>query len=190
MDKMTKKQGWAIFCITGYDVRSCEITKEEASKLIGSLNEGSTFEPEKYPGAILKRSTNGRAKKQTKTTFKKIWDEAVRAGEEAVKKCKPTPMVVAQHENMLDDSSPIEEAYYVEGGVCGFAWVRIKPATQSFAKWAKENEIGRTDSYAGGLIIGCHGGGQSYERNMAEAYSVADVLNKHGIKCNAEGRLD
>ena len=41
--------------------------------------------------------------------YKELVIKAHNAGMEALEKSVPTPMVVSQHENMLDDNSPVKE---------------------------------------------------------------------------------
>lgn len=48
-----------------------------------------------------------------KTEFQQWLDEANKAGEEAVKAIKPTPMVVQQRADVLNDASPIVEQWVV-----------------------------------------------------------------------------
>ena len=52
-----------------------------------------------------------------------LW-EADKAGREAARVHIPTPMVVSGYE-----STP------VMGGVCGFAWVSVRPRTSPFARY-------------------------------------------------------
>jgi hypothetical protein len=124
-----------------------------------------------------------------KTEFQLWLDEANKAGEEAVKAIKPTPVVVQQHVNMLDDSSPVVKQWVVPDGVCGFAWVHIKPATTPFVRWLKRNGIGRR-SYYGGWDIPIHSYNQSYEKKMAHANAMAKSLCEKGINAYGDGRLD
>ena len=44
---------------------------------------------------------------------KSIYHKALQAGQDAMKNCTPTPMVVQQHTDMLDDNSPVEKQWYV-----------------------------------------------------------------------------
>lgn len=117
--------------------------------------------------------------------------EAVQAGLKAGEAHKPVPMVVGQAKdlfsNEIDRSKPV---HYVESGVCGFGWVNIKPARGKFVSWLKQNNIGRTDSYEGGYRIPCFEFGQSLEKKERYVRAYAEVLNKHGIKCYANSRMD
>lgn len=166
----TKGQRWALFCINKKDYRKIVISKEEASKIIEEAN----------------RNRKSPAKKD----FQKIYDEAYKAGMEAGEKCNPTPMIVQQHKNMADDNSPIEQQWMVKGGVCGFAWINVKPATQAFAKWLKYKEIVKGVAYEGGYSIWVHEFGQSMEQKIAFASAFAEVLSRYRINCYVGSRLD
>ena len=52
--------------------------------------------------------------------FELIYSKARLAGLEAGNKADVMLMIVEEHANMLDDSSPVKKSYFVEGGVCGF----------------------------------------------------------------------
>jgi len=131
-----------------------------------------------------------KAPKMTKTESRALYRKAQEAGAAAASECRPTPMVVEQHANMMDDSSPVEKSWVVAGGVCGFAWVRIRPASSSFARWVIAQELGRTDSYAGGVIISARVGGQSLEIQEAWARAFARVLCEAGVEAHVDSRMD
>lgn len=126
----------------------------------------------------------------TSQEWKMIWKEAVKTGEKALSTCNPAPMIVQQHENQLDDSSPVEKQWYADGGVCGFAWVIVKPGNSAFANWLKKNGYAKPDSYYGGVCVWISHGGQSIERKVAYAREMARVLNEHGIRATVGSRID
>lgn len=128
--------------------------------------------------------------RREKVNFQEIADQAHQVGLKALQACSPTPMVVQQHTNMLDDSSPVKKQWYVSDGVCGFAWINIKPATSQFVRFLKSVGIGSKDSYYGGWTIWVHEGNQSYEKKMAYARAYAKALQDAGINAYASGRLD
>lgn len=97
--------------------------------------------------------TTKQAKKET--LYEDIFNAAVAAGNKAAAEAIPTPMIVSQHKNMADDNSPVEKQWFVSEGVCGFAWVVIKPGTHSFAKWLTKTGKGRKDYY-GGVSVSDH----------------------------------
>lgn len=124
--------------------------------------------------------------------FQKIWDKAWQAGVDAANAAVPTPMVVTSHSNPLDDGSPVENSWYVPEGVCGFAWVIVKPGNSKFANWLKKHKLARPDHYYGGVNIWISDYGQSYTRKEAHAYAMAKVLSEEtGMeKIWAGSRLD
>ena len=62
-----------------------------------------------------------------------IYEQAHAAGMAAGNGCTPTPMVVGQPTTPLgNDIDYSKETYYVSDGVCGFAWINIKPARGKF----------------------------------------------------------
>jgi hypothetical protein len=111
--------------------------------------------------------------------FQKIFLEAHQAGMAAGNGHNPTPMVVQQHTNMLNDNSPVEQEWAVPDGVCGFAWVVLKPANNAFAKWLVANGYARKDSYYGGVRLSVSYFNQSMERKEKYARAFAAVINKY-----------
>jgi len=121
---------------------------------------------------------------------KELYQMAVEAGKVAAAKTKPTPMIVRQHKDMFDDNSEVEKEYFVPSGVCGFAWVNIKPGNSKFANWLKKEGLARRDSYYGGVTIWVSEYGQSLELKEVYAYAFANVLSENGIKAYAGSRMD
>lgn len=120
-----------------------------------------------------------------------IYNEAVQAGIQAGTNAKPTPMIVGTPTSFLgSDIDFTKQTYFVEGGVCGFAWVNISPARGKFVAFLKAQGIGRTNSYEGGYDISVREFGQSLERKEAYARAFADVLRENGIKAYACSRMD
>lgn len=118
-----------------------------------------------------------------------LYQLANTAGRAAMDQCTPRPMIVETHQNALNDNSPVIAREVVTGGVCGFAWINIKPARGSFVKFLKDNKLCRS-SYSGGVDIWIHEGGQSMELKMAYAGAFAKVLNDHGIDAYSDSRID
>jgi hypothetical protein len=122
--------------------------------------------------------------------FARLVELAHLAGKDAATATVPEPMTVVQRANPLDDSSPVVKQYApVAAGVCGFAWVTVRPATSSFARWAKDS-CGWRKAYSGGVQLWVSAYGQSYERKIAYADAYAAVLKQAGITAYAGGRLD
>ena len=118
-----------------------------------------------------------------------IFTAADRAGKKAVEGLKVTPMNVVQHANPGDDNSPVVKSWHVPDGVCGFAYVIIKPATCRFVHFLKEGGTGYKHYY-GGWSYPIHLYDQSLQKKEAYARAFAKVLNDHGIKAHVDSRMD
>jgi hypothetical protein len=200
---MTRRQGWAIFCMTKKDVRGAGLTRQEASDIISALKSGKEV---KWPDG-----SKAKAKKSTKPAgddvYAALLRNAEKAGEEAMEKLiaskKVAPMVVQQHQNPMDDSSKVVEEWIVPGGPCGFASIRVKcvngPSRKfvaflkrkglagdrnSFADWTK------SDYYGGYMKSFTLIGGQSLAYKEAYARAYAKVLEKAGIDTWVWSRMD
>lgn len=104
------------------------------------------------------------------------------AGQEAAKNCKPAAMILTD-----DKGNDID---YVAEGVCGFAWVNIKPGNSPLANFMKKNNLARSDSYYGGVTIWVSAYNQSMQRKEAYASAYAKVLRDAGFKAYAYSRMD
>ena len=122
-------------------------------------------------------------------SFQQSYDAAHAAGMQAGQTVGVTPMVVQQHANMANDNSPVVQQWVVDEGVCGFAWVVIRPATSSFARWLKKNNLG-DKHYYGGIAVWVREFGQSMTRKEAYAQEFATVLRSRGFDAHAESRMD
>ena len=118
-----------------------------------------------------------------------IHNEAHEAGLKAGNETYVRPMVVTQRENPFDRNSKIVYQETVADGVCGFAWIKIKPARGKFVAWLKSQNIGDT-SYSGGYDIWVSHFNQSFTRKEEYARAYAHVLGKHGITAIPQSRLD
>jgi len=124
-------------------------------------------------------------------TPQEIYTEAHSAGMAAGHGCTPTPMVVGTPTTPLgDDIDYTKDTYYVSDGLCGFAWINIKPARGKFVTWLKNASIGRSDSYYGGYTIWVSEFGQSVARKENYARAFAKVLGDNGITAYNMSRLD
>lgn len=120
-----------------------------------------------------------------------IHNEAVAAGMVAGNGHTPTPMIVGSPSTFMgNDVDPNQPTYFVESGVCGFAWVSIRPARGKFVTFLKKAGIGRRDEYAGGYRIPCHDFGQSLEKKSKYTGAYAKVLRNHGIEAYSDSRMD
>lgn len=122
--------------------------------------------------------------------MKALFDQAHEAGMKAVESLQVVPMVVNQHANMFDDSSPVVNSWVVPDGPCGFAWVNIKPANGKFAKFMLKEGYARKDSYYGGISYWISAFNQSVQKKETYARAFAKVLSDNGIKAYSASRLD
>ena len=134
------------------------------------------------------------AEKEARSSRYKLFEEALseanRLGFAAGEQRKPRAMIVTEHVNPLNDSSPAKRQWYESEGACGFAWVTVYPGTCSFARWLVKNKHGSA-AYRGGVQIWISAHGQSAERKEAHADAMAKCLTeKLGIKCYPGSRLD
>jgi hypothetical protein len=143
----------------------------------------------------------GGSVKLTTSAMKALLARAREAGEKAFADAIPVPMVVYTPKNVMasltggDDGGPdpSEPVYNVSEGVCGTAWVNIKPGGSRFARWLVKEGYGRADSYRGGVNLspGLVCGdrvrySQSLTRQEAAASAMAEVLREAGIKAYSE----
>lgn len=116
--------------------------------------------------------------------YAEIWAEAWSAGVMAGLACRPTPMIVGQQVNKF-----LHIVDVVDDGMCGFGWVKIRPANGKMARWLKAQKIGHK-AYNGGWDVSVHEFGQSWERKSAAAQAAAMVLRKRGIDATSHNRID
>jgi len=114
--------------------------------------------------------------------FENLYSEALAEAYDEVNAQKDTitPMVV----------SGGGKKYFVADGVCGFAWVNVKPGTSKFARWLKATGKARTDSYYGGVTIWVSDFGQSMQKKEIFARALAKRFQAAGIKAYAASRMD
>lgn len=112
------------------------------------------------------------------------------AGHAAALAAVPDPMMVYEADGLTDLPKPGGKAWYVAEGLCGFAWVNVKPGNSRFANWLKGRGLARRDSYYGGVTLWVGDYGQSHARKVAYARAYAGVLVDAGLKAYADDRLD
>ena len=123
--------------------------------------------------------------------FSAVYAKAQAAGMAAGQGARPTPMVVGSPSTPFgNDVDPKQPTYYVSEGVCGFAWVNVRPGNSSFAKWLVANKVARK-AYEGGVQIWVSEFNQSMARKEAYAEAMAAVFrNELGVKAYAGSRMD
>lgn len=127
--------------------------------------------------------------------FTAIFKKAQEAAEAAAQAVTPPSFLVGTAVGLSDEIDYSQPTYILEG-LCGFAWINIKPARGPFVTWLKKQGIGRTDSYEGGYRISSSDLApstqrtQSVDRKEAAAEAFAKVLRSYGISAYAGSRLD
>lgn len=122
--------------------------------------------------------------------MKTLFDQAYSAGMQAMKAATPTPIVVGHATSVFSDEMDYSRpTYVVPGGLCGFAWVNIRPGNSRFARWLVKEGLARK-SYSGGVDFSVREGDQSVALKEAFADAFAEELRSNGIKAYAESRLD
>lgn len=163
----------------------------------GEPRKSITVRAERITGFARSNAKAETGPRFTATAARKLYAAADAAGREAGAAAIPTPMVVGTPKNMMaslmggDDGGfdPDEPTYFVSEGVCGFAWVRIRPANGSFARQMKKAGIGYR-SYYGGWDISVRYGNQSLARKEAYARAFAKVLQDAGVDAFVDSRMD
>lgn len=126
--------------------------------------------------------------KKTHLDFCALVAQAEAAGRKAGEAVVPTPMIVGTAIGLSDRIDPSKPQYYVEDGVCGFAWIMFKGNTP-FGRWMKK--MGKAKpAYPNGLQVWVSEFGQSMQRKEAYARAYAAVLRAAGIDAYANSRMD
>jgi hypothetical protein len=113
--------------------------------------------------------------------FPRMFELAHKAGMLAVAGLTVEPMTVM--------NSDTGQRWFIEDGVCGFAWVTIRPANCAFAKWMKKVH-GCHLAYGGGMQYWISDFNQSMQKKEAYADAFAHVLNEFDIHAYAASRID
>jgi len=111
--------------------------------------------------------------------FSKLWNDAYQAGLDAVAKANVRPMVVQS----------ATQSWYVADGVCGFAWVTVRPGNSAFANWGKKKGL-FSKAYGGGVQYWVGEFDQSMQKKEAFAGAVAAKLREAGIDAYSGSRMD
>lgn len=81
------------------------------------------------------------------------------------------------------------QRWHVPDGVCGFAWIVVKPGNSAFARWLKKRKLADTHYY-GGVSIWVTDYSQSMQLKETYAAAFAAVIQQAGITCYSESRMD
>ena len=120
----------------------------------------------------------------------KLLEKAHLMGMDAGRSVGVSPMIVGSPSTPLgNDIDYSKKTYFVEGGVCGFAGVVIKPARGKFVSYLKRLDKGYKHYY-GGYYVPVREFGQSLTRKEAYAEAFAKVLSEEGMRCYVDRRMD
>jgi hypothetical protein len=126
----------------------------------------------------------------SKVACEKLLERAHLMGMDAGRSVGVTPMVVGTPTTLFGSEIDYsKKTYFVEGGVCGFAGVVIKPARGKFVSYLKSIGIGNKHYY-GGYYVSVREFGQSLTRKEAYADAYAKVLGEAGMSCYVDSRMD
>jgi|SRR5439155_15059032 len=128
------------------------------------------------------------ATRKQQAEFAELYQQAHMAGMKAGLEHTPTPMVVYEADiegNRLGpDHAPVMD------GVCGFAWIEVRPTRSTFGNWLRDSERGRYDDYRRCVTIWVGQFNQSMERKEKYAEAFTEVLRNGGIRASAYSRMD
>jgi hypothetical protein len=126
----------------------------------------------------------------SKVHCEKVLERAHLMGMDAGRSVGVNPMVVGTPTELMGNEIDYsKKTYVVEGGVCGFAGVVIKPARGKFVSYLKSIGMGNKHYY-GGWYVSVREFGQSLTRKEAYAEAFADVLKEVGMKVYVDSRMD
>jgi len=116
-----------------------------------------------------------------------LFETAHAAGMAAGTGVVPMPMVVTPVDIFDRPTGPSYAP--IMDGVCGFAWITIRPGNSRAAKFAKAN-LGARPGYHGGMEIWVSYFNQSMTRKESYAHAFAKVLTDAGFTAYAGSRMD
>lgn len=137
----------------------------------------------------------------TKTQARRIWKEAQAAARTAADaqlkelQAAGPRWAITEHENPLDDNSPIKRVVGTMLDVCGFAWLHFsncnRKPTSTLVRYLKAQGIA-SKHYQGGYTARVPAAPMRQELSVKEAAAraAANVLQQHGITVYAQSRID
>lgn len=128
-----------------------------------------------YPSLRHKIAAESKLRTERYEKFNELWIESCTIGLSAGRECQPKVMVVEMHTDPIDDDSKVIKQYVEPAGVCGFAWILIRPANCSFVRWLIKNKFA-TVAYHGGVSIWISDHNQSMERKRKHASAMCASL--------------
>lgn len=120
---------------------------------------------------------------------RELHSKAHQAGLTAGRAAIPVPMLVQEHLHPMDDTSPVIYEETVSDGICGFAWIIVRPGNGSYAKWLRR-ALSTRRGFEGGEQLTVFHFGQSLTRKDAYARAYAEVLSEAGVRAIPMSRAD
>ena len=117
--------------------------------------------------------------------MRRLFTQAVMAGNKAGEEAIPRPMIVTG--GILGGK---KESWYVSEGMCGFAWVDVPDKTCELAQYMMIFERGYSDYPKVHAKYWVSEFNQSYERKLAYAKAMAKVFRDAGFEATYDSRLD
>lgn len=144
---------------------------------------------QQYASLREKIAAETKARKERYAEFETLYAKAHEAGHAAAVAVNPVPMVVGEADGLSNRFKPGGQQWFVSEGVCGFAWIVVRPGNSSFARWLKKEKKASKDYY-GGVSLWIRDYNQSMQRKEAYAHAFAGVLKAAGIEAYGQSRLD
>lgn len=127
-------------------------------------------------------------------TFGQIWAEAEAAYRKGYEAAQPVPMIVGSPSTPFGkDIDPRKDMWFVNDGVCGFAWIWFLNGRGKFASFLKEKGASKPYDTKGLHLWSSRlmkGDGQSMARKEAGCKAAVEVFRKYGIECYVQSRMD
>lgn len=162
----TPKQCWTLFCLTKKDYRNDNLTKQQASDMIGRL----------MAEKATKEWTESK-KAPKKSGYEQILREATESANEAGDKWMAAALARGPAYMVKNDLTG--EIVGTMLDVCGIVWIELTDRRTAFAKWLKK--LDERDAMYSLRIEHKYWGRQEMGLLEACAYAAVGVLNKYGI---------
>lgn len=113
-----------------------------------------------------------------RTDWQLLWKIAVAAATEATELTVPEPICVTSGHD-----GPAE--WFLDGAE-GFAMVRVLDARRGFARWLRQSGNGEA-GYRPGTYL--HAPDRGYDKSVAWANALAEILDWHGVNCEVTASM-
>ena len=121
--------------------------------------------------------------------FAQLFEKASKAGFEAGSSHTPRRRVHKRFSTQGDYTAWVEDVWMEEEGAFGFAYIEIRPKRSPFTNWLKLNKKAR-DGNGDFVVIVISDHGNSYEKKLKHAETMASIFRENGINAYSKARLD